>query len=216
MSFIIIPRWDSPDGFQHYKDRDPKWIKVYTRLLDDDAYLSLTATQRAVLHGLWLMYAKSAGRVPEDTSKLSRRLGLRVTKQTLDALNHAGFIEFSLAESAQVVSLEQKREEKKELGLLPSSQSLLGEFIDDMRLRGVDLPNRVKGQTAQAVKALLDEGQTPDAVRAGLSRMAERRIVQPSLLPNFVAEAGLPRPEVGRYGRGMTTQQIIEQTRGAL
>lgn len=114
MSFIIIPRWDSPDGFQHYKDRDPKWIKVYTRLLDDDSYLSLTVTQRAVLHGLWLMYAKSAGKVPENTSKLSRRLGIRVTKRTLDALNQAGFIEFSLAEPEQVVSLEKRREEKKE------------------------------------------------------------------------------------------------------
>lgn len=91
-TYIVIPRWDE---FQHYKGREPKWIKCYTRLLHDDAYLGLTANQRAVLHGLWMLYAKSGRNITENTSKLSRKLGLRVTKRTLDALSRAGFIHFS-------------------------------------------------------------------------------------------------------------------------
>ena len=89
--YIVIPRWDE---FQHYKGREPKWIKVYTRLLHDDAYLELSGTQRAVLHGLWILYAESGRKLPVNTSKLSRKLSLRVTKRTLESLNHAGFIEF--------------------------------------------------------------------------------------------------------------------------
>jgi len=78
--------------YQHYKDRAPTWIKNHTSLLHDPDYLDLTATQRAVLHGLWMIYAVSAGKVPENTAKLSRELNVRVTKRTLKALNDAGFI----------------------------------------------------------------------------------------------------------------------------
>ena len=102
--YIIIPRWKD---FQHYKHRDPSWIKCYTRLLDDDDYLGLTATQRAVLHSLWMMYAKSGRKLPVNTSKLSRKCGLRVTKRTLEALNHAGFIRFGAS-----TMLDQSREEE--------------------------------------------------------------------------------------------------------
>lgn len=92
--YIEIPNWD---GFQHYKDRTPKWIKNYTELLADDAYLGLTGHERGVLHGLWLEYASARCRLAVDTASISRRLGLRVTTATLEALNHAGFIEYSLA-----------------------------------------------------------------------------------------------------------------------
>lgn len=89
--FIEVNDWDR---FQHYKRRDPIWIKNYTRLLHDDAYLGLTAQQRGVLHSLWILYAASNRNIPVNTAKLSRKLGVRVTKRTLDALSNAGFIHF--------------------------------------------------------------------------------------------------------------------------
>ncbi len=93
--FIEIPRWDE---FQHLdatkRGRDPIWIKTYTRLLSDDAYLGLTPVQRAVLHGVWLEYARSGQRLPADTEQLSRRLGLRVRTGTLEEIKQAGFIDF--------------------------------------------------------------------------------------------------------------------------
>lgn len=92
MSGIVIAGWDR---FQHYKDRWPPWIKNYTELLADDDYLSLSGHRRSILHGLWLAYAMSHGRLTDDTASLSRRLSLRVTTADLEALNHAGFIHFS-------------------------------------------------------------------------------------------------------------------------
>ncbi len=107
--WIIIPNWDR---FQHYRNRDPAWIKVYPELLHKDEYLDLTATQRALLHGLWMEYAKSARKVPENTAKLSRQLNLRVTKRTLQALETAGFIEFALAPRYQPASPEKEKEKE--------------------------------------------------------------------------------------------------------
>jgi hypothetical protein len=92
--YIIIRNWQR---FQHYKDRSPPWIKNHVQLLHNHDYLDLPGDCRAILHGLWLEYASSHARLPLDTRSLSRRLGLRVTRQQLDRLNHAGFLEYSLA-----------------------------------------------------------------------------------------------------------------------
>ncbi len=117
--WIVIPRWHAADGFQHYKDRDPTWIKNYRYLLSDDDYLSLTAGERAILHGLWLVYASSDGQVRFEPSSLTRRLNLRVRSRHLEALNHAGFIQIvaskPLALRYQQASLELEVEKEKKV-----------------------------------------------------------------------------------------------------
>jgi hypothetical protein len=87
--WIVVRNWER---FQHYGDRSPLWIKNYVALLTDDDYLALPEGARAVLHGLWLAYASSDGRLRLDTRSLSRRLALRVTTAQLKRLNDAGFI----------------------------------------------------------------------------------------------------------------------------
>jgi hypothetical protein len=108
--WIEIVDWDK---FQHYKKRDPNWIKIYTRLVHDDNWLELTGHQRAVLVGLWLEYASSHARLRLDTRSLSSRLGLRVTRATLETLNHAGFIRFSA--STPLASRARSREVETEI-----------------------------------------------------------------------------------------------------
>lgn len=118
--WIVIPNWhgeDGEEGLQHYRDRDPIWIKNYRRLLVNPDYLNLTAPARALLHGLWLLYASSDGAVPEQTSYLSRALALRVSNTQVEALNHAGFIQLSaskpLALRYQRASPEREGEKEK-------------------------------------------------------------------------------------------------------
>lgn len=93
-TYIWIPNWDGPSGFQHYKERDPIWIKNYTRLLNKDEYLALSSHRRGILHGLWMAYATSNRRLRGDTRSLSQRLQIKVSTSDLESLNHAGFIEF--------------------------------------------------------------------------------------------------------------------------
>jgi hypothetical protein len=122
--WIWIPNWDGPDGFQHYRNRDPIWIKNYTRLLSHDAYMDLSFTRRGILHGIWMEYASSARRLRGDTLTLTRRLGQKVSRRDLESLNHAGFIELLasnvLAERLQDASPHarprprERREEKEQ------------------------------------------------------------------------------------------------------
>lgn len=109
---ITIPRWED---FQHYKRRDPPWLRVYTRLHSDDKYLDLSGHQRGVLLGLWIEYARSGASTQIDGSylevslkSLSSRLNLVIKLRDLEALNHAGFIRLdaskTLAKSKQDAS----------------------------------------------------------------------------------------------------------------
>jgi hypothetical protein len=117
---IEIPRWDD---FQHYKDRTrPTWIKDYTKQIDDEAYLELSAAQRGLLHDLRLLCAMSAGDIPTSLITISRRLGYKVSSASLEALNHAGFIRLTSIGTSRPSSrgavpnrpLEERREEEKD------------------------------------------------------------------------------------------------------
>jgi len=84
------------EKFQHYRDRHPVWIKVYTDLLSKTEYLELSTHRRGLLHGLWLEYARSGQALPNLNTKLAQRLGIfRVTSSDIEALNRAGFLEIS-------------------------------------------------------------------------------------------------------------------------
>ena len=106
--WIVIPKWHD---FQHYSDRDPTWIKTYTRLLHDDEYLRLSSHCRAVLHGIWLAYASANGQLLLTTSSLSSHLALRVMTRDIESLIDAGFVEVS---ASKPLALRYPREEKKE------------------------------------------------------------------------------------------------------
>lgn len=113
--YIVVRNWER---FQHYRDRTPPWVKTYTELLDDDAYRRLPGATRAVLHGVWMAYAKSRRTLPASTLELTRRLGLRVSGRQLEALVQAGFIDIvastALAERLHDASASRAREEKEE------------------------------------------------------------------------------------------------------
>ena len=92
MVWISVRNWRK---FQHYDPakRQPPWIKVYTELMSDAAWLELSGNDRSVLCCLWLEYASSRCRLRADTRSLTRQLHLRVTSATLQRLNHAGYID---------------------------------------------------------------------------------------------------------------------------
>jgi len=102
--WIVVNKWDE---FQHpdaLRTGNIPWLKTFTRLLSDDAYLGLNAGERAVLHGIWLEYARSRGQLRLAHGSLTRRLNLKVRQEHLDALNHAGFIHFSASKPASTIA----------------------------------------------------------------------------------------------------------------
>jgi hypothetical protein len=98
--WIVIPHWDSDgdhDGFQHYRDRDPIWIKDYRSQLSNDAYLNLSFHLRGLLHDLRLAYAASDRQLRDKTSTLNRHVGGRVTTRDLERLSERDSSSFPLA-----------------------------------------------------------------------------------------------------------------------
>ncbi len=95
-TYIWVSRWSD---FQTYtlkrgKPWAPPWVKLYTRILDDPAYLDLTPETRSLLVGIWALFGRTRGTITKDTRRLSRQLSQRVTERQLETLNHAGFIQF--------------------------------------------------------------------------------------------------------------------------
>ena len=92
---------------------------------------------------------------------------------------------------------------------------MVADLIDEARAAGVEMPRSVVGQFARQIKKLLDEGIAAERIRAGIEAMIARQRILPSLLPNFVTEASLPRqsarpnPNSLRYGRGVTAATVL-------
>ena len=111
--------------YQHYRDRDPKWIKLHRKLLDNADYFKLSAEAGKSLPLIWLIASEKDGVLPlvED---LAWRLHLptKRTNAILRELGERGFIEplslseqnasKLLAEPEQNASLEKEREKETE------------------------------------------------------------------------------------------------------
>ena len=101
--WITVPNWDK---FQHYKDRTPPWIKLYTELNSSNAWLDLTDAERGLLVTIWIEYARARGDLRASNVPSCVRQKRRMC--SLERLNQAGFIELSASRV-----LAQRREDKK-------------------------------------------------------------------------------------------------------
>lgn len=95
MKYISINNWEK---FQCYKDRDPKWIKLYRSLLDNYEYSLLDDSAKAHLVGIWLLAAKIGNEIPADPEWIATKIAAR-SPIDLDILKELGFID--LYESVQ-------------------------------------------------------------------------------------------------------------------
>lgn len=93
---LHIRNWEA---FQHYRDRDPTWIKVYNRLLDDADFLALPEAAQAQLVKLWLLASRCKNQIREDNRYLTH--ALHTSKLYISVLIKAGFLYQSASESPQ-------------------------------------------------------------------------------------------------------------------
>ena len=133
MEFFRVTNWDQ---YQHYKDRDPAWIKLYARLLDDYAFATLPDTTKWHLVGIFLLASKQGNRIPGDARWVQKKIAAR-TRVDLNALLAAGFIEEDastvLAEAEQVA--------------IPEKESESEERRERLLSAGADPGNKVVGAT---------------------------------------------------------------------
>ena len=111
--WITVPNWDR---FQHYKDRDPPWIKLYTELNSRDEWLDLSDAEKGLLVTIWIEYARSKCRL--RSARVPLKVGQRSRRRQYERLVQAGWIEVSASTRAHA-RREERREEtpKPPLGL---------------------------------------------------------------------------------------------------
>lgn len=87
MRFLTVKNWET---FQHYRKRNPPWIKLHRALLDDYDFCSLPDVAKAHLLLVWLYASQNNGQVPEDLPFLERKLSC--TGLDLEILIERGFL----------------------------------------------------------------------------------------------------------------------------
>lgn len=88
MRYVYVKNWEE---FQHYKDRNPPWIKLHRSLLDDYEFCSLPDHAKGQLMLIWVFASQNGGKIPEDAKFIERKLGLS-GKCDLDLLIRSGFL----------------------------------------------------------------------------------------------------------------------------
>lgn len=141
---IRVSKWDE---FQHYSDRDPPWIKLYNRLLDDYEYNRLQDASKAHLTGLWLLASRTENRIPLDVDWIASKIGAN-TPLDLRPLVSAGFISVyhhasePLSQDASTsLSFARSREAETEAETEQSTSARDDGGEDSTRSRAVKLPD---------------------------------------------------------------------------
>uniref|UniRef100_A0A6M3JLA2 Uncharacterized protein n=1 Tax=viral metagenome TaxID=1070528 RepID=A0A6M3JLA2_9ZZZZ len=63
MEYLSIRNWDT---YQHYKKRNPPWIKLYNTLLQDYEYTCLQDDSKLLLISLFMLASRCDNKIPND------------------------------------------------------------------------------------------------------------------------------------------------------
>ena len=102
--WIVVPNWNR---FQHYTDRNPPWVKLYTELNRRDDWRALRYSDRGLVCSIWSEYGVANGHL--RARDLGSRLGQRVDSRALVRLSDAGFLTIS---ASKPLALARSREKK--------------------------------------------------------------------------------------------------------
>lgn len=147
---IRVKNWSE---FQHYKDRNPAWIKLHKRLLDDFSFHCLPVASRALAPMIWLLASESKdGAITASWREIAFRLHLS-ENELVDAANplfDAGFLllerdasdALAKAEQNAIPEKERETEEEKETERVISAACAADDGKDhpNDRIRGTRLP----------------------------------------------------------------------------
>lgn len=118
MTQLEVKGWSD---FQHYRNRGPVWIKLYLNLLDNYEFGQLSDGERGQLVSMWLLAAKSNGKLPNDAKWIASRINC-TSKLRLHRFIDTGFLLVAEvekvasktgAEPEQHSSLEKRREREE-------------------------------------------------------------------------------------------------------
>jgi len=63
--------------FQHYKDRNPTWIKLYASILTDAKFNMLTDREQLALIKIWVLSSQNSNKLPFNSKLISSQICLK-------------------------------------------------------------------------------------------------------------------------------------------
>ena len=105
MNYYSIHNWEQ---FQHYKNRNPPWIKLHRSILTDYNFACLQDASKLHLMLLWLYASQHDNKIPADTLFLRRILQIE-GEPDLEELERNGFIQLIKENAASKLLAECKQ-----------------------------------------------------------------------------------------------------------
>lgn len=91
MNYIQIKDWNK---MQHYKHRNPPWIKLYAEMLDDETFEFMSDMAKLVYFCLLLFASRKGNKIRNDSKWINRKLPIdgEITDDHISELLRAGFL----------------------------------------------------------------------------------------------------------------------------
>ena len=175
MAYLKVKNWSE---FQHYKDRDPPWIKLHRRLLTDYEFSCLQDASKLHLMLLWLLASQLDNKIPTDAGWIARQIGVS-GPVNLKPLIDKGFIRLvqdaikPLAERKQSAIGETETETETEYGSSATpTNPAADQFAELWKIYPKRSGSNPKNKAFSAFSARLKENNSLAEIRAGLERYA--------------------------------------------
>lgn len=111
--YLSVKGWSN---FQHYKDRNPPWIKLHRELLNDYEFTCLQDASKAHLMLIWLLASQLENKIPNDAEWIKNRIACKETINLKELIDNGFLLPDSnaLAECKQSAIVETETEAYRE------------------------------------------------------------------------------------------------------
>jgi len=93
MNYIEVVHWEE---FQHYKHRNPPWVKLHNQLLENYDYTCLPDCSKSHLLGIWMLASRTENKIPANLTWIASKIGA-TDPVNIDILVEASFLRYKSA-----------------------------------------------------------------------------------------------------------------------
>lgn len=145
---LRVRNWEK---FQHYKDRNPPWVKLYTAWPDDYEWSSWSDASKLLAVCIVMLAGRVGNRIPNDPAWIQQRCGLKKVPDLTELIG-SNFIE-------EIQELPDKEQDAS--NPLASCQQVASDPLAIARSRETDRQRQRDGASAPSVNG---SSKTPRAV----------------------------------------------------
>lgn len=204
--------------FQHYKDRNPPWIKLHYSLLSSRDWVTLDDASRVLAVAIMLIASRSEGEIDgsDDGLEYLKRVAYLNKKPNLMPLIECGFLEPASTMLADASALHTNAIPETETETqIPTEKALSGKPDASAQSREIlDFLNTKTGRAYRAVPANLDlikarlrEGYTPTDLRQVIAKKCREWAGDEKMAEYLRPETLFGRTKMAQYSGELVVPQ---------